>query len=76
MNEAKPDKTPLIYSEEHGLGWKDSRGWQVYFGKNTDGIETKLNVYRAIVKRLKKDGTHPSIISVENVHAPYYRVER
>jgi hypothetical protein len=39
-------------------------------------IEMKLNVYEAIVKRLRKEGAHPSMISVENVHAPYYRVER
>jgi len=76
MNEEKPDNTPLIYSQEHGLGWKDSRGWQAYFGTNTDELEMKLNVYKAIVKRLRKEGTHPSMISVENVHAPYYRVER
>jgi hypothetical protein len=25
---------------------------------------------------LKKEGVNPSLISVENVHAPYYRMER
>jgi len=76
MNEEKPDNTPLLYSQEHGLGWKDSRGWQAYFGSTTDELEMKITVYKAIVKRLRKEGTHPSMISVENVHAPYYRVER
>jgi cell division protein FtsQ len=76
LNEVKPENIPLIYDEEHGLGWKDSRGWQVYFGTDTNNIEMKLNVYKAIAKRLKKEGAHPSMISVENVHAPYYRVER
>lgn len=76
MNEEKPDNTPLLFSQEHGLGWKDSRGWQVYFGSTSDDLEMKLDVYKAIVKRLRKEGAHPSMISVENVHAPYYRVER
>jgi hypothetical protein len=76
MNDEKPDNTPLLFSQEHGLGWKDSRGWQVYFGSTSDDLEMKLDVYKAIVKRLRKEGTHPSMISVENVHAPYYRVER
>jgi hypothetical protein len=76
MSEAKPDNTPLIYDQEHGLGWKDSRGWQVYFGTDVDQMEMKIDVYKAIVKRLKKERANPSMISMENVHAPYYRVER
>ena len=76
MSEEKPDNTPLIYSEEHGLGWKDQRDWEVFFGADLDQIEMKLAVYKAIVKRLKKEGANPSMISMENVHAPYYRVER
>lgn len=76
LNEVKPENTPLLYDEEHGLGWKDSRGWQVYIGTDTNDIEMKLNVYKSIAKRVKKEGVHPSMISVENVHAPYYRLER
>jgi cell division protein FtsQ len=76
LGNQKPDNTPLLYNQDHGLGWKDSKGWQVYFGDDVDQLEMKLSVYKAIVKRLKKEGTNPSMISVENVHAPYYRVER
>jgi cell division septal protein FtsQ len=76
LSDEKPKKTPLIYNEEHGLGWKDAKGWQVFFGADVDQIEMKLDVYEAIVKRLKKEGVNPSLISVENVHAPYYRMER
>ena len=76
MSEEKPDDIPLLYNQEHGLGWKDSRGWQVFFGTDLDDIEMKLDVYMAIAKRLKKEGAHPAMVSVENVHAPYYREKR
>jgi hypothetical protein len=39
-------------------------------------IDLKLRVYAAIVARLKEDDINPLLISIENVHAPYIRVER
>jgi hypothetical protein len=36
----------------------------------------KLQVYKEIVRRLKKDDVRPEFISVEYVHAPYYRLDR
>ncbi|MEA3438757.1 MAG: FtsQ-type POTRA domain-containing protein [Chloroflexota bacterium] len=68
-----PEKKPLVYSERHGLGWEDPRGWIAYFGDTTD-IDIKLNVYEAIVAKLEYDGIRPALISVEFVHAPYYRM--
>lgn len=81
LAERAPQNTTIIYDELHGFGWKDERGWDVYFGDAAD-MEMKLLVYKALVKRLKdqvdqedQEG-QPSLISVEYVHAPYYRVER
>lgn len=70
-----PQNTPLTYDQMYGLGWKDPRGWEIYFGDVTD-IEMKLNIYRAIVNRLREDEVQPALISVVWVHAPYYRLER
>ena len=74
-----PKKARLVYDPEHGLGWKDRRGWQVYFG--TTGVdaatmEIKLQVYNTLVQRLARREDRPVLISVEYVHAPYYRMER
>ncbi len=69
-----PANTPLIYSEEHGLGWKDAQGWDVYFGDVRD-MDMKLRVYQSLVKELKKEKIQPVLISVEYVHTPYYRLE-
>lgn len=76
MSAEAPKDTPLVYSAERGLGWKDPRGWQVFFGNDTQDMQAKLNVYQAIIKQLKKDDVKPEVISVEYLYAPYYRLER
>ena len=71
-----PENTPIVYDSQHGLGWLDPRGWQVYFGSSDEDMALKLKVYWKTYKRLKKAGIQPALISVEHVHAPYYRLER
>lgn len=71
---AAPEKKPIIYDKDHGLGWEDPRGWKVYFG-GTDQIDTKMLVYGAIIERLRKEGIKPALISVEYVNAPFYRLK-
>jgi hypothetical protein len=70
-----PKGTPLQFTREHGFGWKDERGWDVYFGMSVDDIEMKLSVYDAILKHLAAEDIQPTYVSVEYVHAPYYHVE-
>jgi hypothetical protein len=71
-----PADTMLVYDSEHGLGWDDPNGWEVYFGAEDQDMEMKLSVYQAMVERLQSEGIQPALISVEFVHAPYYRMER
>ena len=73
MSALAPEGTPLIYDSEHGLGWKDSQGWDVYLGDIRD-IDMKLRVYQSLVKLLTKEKVNPVLISVEYVHTPYYRL--
>jgi hypothetical protein len=73
MAQKAPESAILIYDPVHGLGWKDQRGWDVFFGDMQD-IEVKLQVYNTILEQLKKDDTKPELINVEYVHAPYYRL--
>lgn len=76
LNEKIPENSPITYDSQHGIGWFDPRGWQVYFGTDGEDMELKWKVYWKTFKRLKKAGIRPAIISVEHVHAPYYRLER
>ena len=71
-----PENTPIIYDSHHGIGWLDPRGWQVYFGSTAENMDLKLKVYEKTFRRLKKAGIRPALISVEHLHAPYYRLER
>jgi len=76
LSQVLPENSPLTYDELHGIGWFDPRGWQVYFGKDGQDMELKWKVYWKTFKRLKKAGIIPAVISVEHLHAPYYRLEQ
>jgi cell division protein FtsQ len=75
MAKNAPKDTSLLYDSEHGLGWMDPLGYQVYFGMDIRDMDEKLVVYQALVTRLQKDGIQPQLISMEFLHAPYYRLE-
>jgi cell division septal protein FtsQ len=70
-----PKGTNVVYDSQHGLGWKDAGGWNVYFGDGQD-MAMKLDVYKAIVKQLQSEDITPTFISVEYVHAPYYHAQQ
>jgi hypothetical protein len=75
MRAQAPQGTDLVYDPQYGLGWKDPRGWDIYFGFEGDDIESKLVVYKSIVEKLEADGVSPVLINIEHIHAPYYRLE-
>lgn len=70
-----PEKSVLVYNNLNGLGWTDPRGWKVYFGLNLDNIEQKFVMYQTIVDQLTQKKIKPAVISVENIDAPFYRLE-
>ena len=74
ISQQAPAGAKLVYDPLHGLGWKDRRGWDVFLGDEQD-IAVKLSVYRSILDHLKGTENRPVMISVEYVHAPYYRLE-
>lgn len=76
LQENIPENSPITYDNQHGIGWFDPRGWQVYFGNDGEDMKLKWNVYWKTFKRLKQAGIMPALISVEHLHAPYYRLER
>jgi hypothetical protein len=76
MGKSVPEGTPILFSAEHGFGWNDPGGWQVYFGKSLAEMSQKLLVYQKLEESLAEQGIEPSMISVEFLHAPFYRTER
>ena len=70
-----PEGSALVYDSVSGMGWKDGRGWTVFFGLTLDNMAFKQTEYQAIVSRLTELGITPTTISVEYADAPYYRTE-
>ncbi len=75
LNAIKPTDTPMLYDGEKGLGWTDPHGWQVYFGTRTEDIDMKLVEYAHIVDAILDKNLQPVLISMEFLHAPFYRLE-
>lgn len=69
-----PAGAVMIFDAQHGLGWIDSRGWQVFFGDQARDVALKLRVYDSMVRLVNTKGVHPTFISVEYPEAPYYRM--
>jgi hypothetical protein len=70
-----PEGVDLQYKTQFGLGWHDPQGWMVYFGKDTDNLDIKLTEYQTIIERLKQENITPTLISLEFLYAPFYRME-
>lgn len=71
-----PAGSMLIYDPHYGLGWSDSRGWQVFFGNNAQNMSLKLQIYQALVDSLTQRGIYPAFISIQYANAPYYRMSQ
>jgi hypothetical protein len=75
LSDYLPENVDMIYDTRHGLGWRDSRGWVVYFGFNDDDAANKMIVYQTMVEYLEGKRISPAIINVEFLDAPYFRME-
>jgi hypothetical protein len=75
LSQQVPPDTILVYNNRNGLGWKDSEGWDVFVGRTLSNLDQKLIVYQGIKGYLANQGIRPKIISVEHIHAPFFRVE-
>lgn len=75
LNAWMPDEQTLLYKQKRGLGWEDSRGWDVFVGQKLENINEKMVMYETIVRNLEKEGIQPSMVSVEFLHAPFYRMD-
>ena len=71
----RPNIEVMFYNANDGVGLRDGRGWQVYFGKGTD-MPQKLLVYETLVEAVWRNGNGewPSFFDVGDLRAPYYRV--
>jgi hypothetical protein len=76
LSKKLPPETTLIYQQEHGLGWTDPKGWQIYIGTDLDQFEEKFALYQQIASYLADNELKPVMVSVEHLNAPFYRLEQ
>jgi len=75
LNAWMPEEKLLLYQKIRGLGWHDERGWDVFIGQKLERINDKMVMYETIVRKLEKQGISPTLVSVEFLHAPYFRMD-
>ena len=76
ISEKAPPGARILFDPAHGIGWEDPAGWIVYFGPDGGDISAKLQMYATIVLDLQSRDIFPAFISIEYLHAPYYRMTR
>lgn len=70
-----PNGADLVFNPLEGFGWYDPGGWKVFIGTNLNNLDLKLIIYQAINQTLVERGITPTMISVAQPDAPFYRVE-
>lgn len=75
LNQFIPTETVFLFDAHRGLGWNDAHGWKIFVGLDVEKINEKMLAYERIVSELTSRGIRPSLVSVEYLHAPYYRME-
>ncbi len=70
LRQRYPSVDVLLYDSRKGLGFHEADGWTVWFGTGED-MDTKLLVYRAIVKEIT-DEVQPGEINVVDPDRPVY----
>ncbi len=75
LNTQIPSEKVLLFDPHRGLGWNDPRGWKAFIGFSLERIYEKWQAYEKIVSELINQGIQPTLVSVEYLHAPYYRLD-
>ena len=75
LNQLLPEQGIILYDTRRGLGWNDARGFQVFVGSDLNDIAAKMNMVDEIVKTMINAQIIPTLISVEQINAPYYRLD-
>ncbi len=72
----KPQDAALIYDPVRGLGWRDPRGWDVFFGQQPDDLAARVHLAQQAVARLLQQGRRPALVDVSDLRAPFVSLER
>jgi hypothetical protein len=71
LRELIPSTQALRYHTVKGLGFRDTGGWDAWFGAGNN-MRDKILIYEALVDDLSRRGVTVSEINVSNPHSPHY----
>ncbi|MCW5876658.1 MAG: FtsQ-type POTRA domain-containing protein [Anaerolineales bacterium] len=75
LSQIAPQGAALIYDPALGFGWNDPGGWKAFFGQDGSDIVQRMAIYRSILAELAERRLTPTLVSVAELHAPYYRMD-
>ncbi|MDA1329987.1 MAG: hypothetical protein DWG76_03630 [Chloroflexi bacterium] len=75
LSQHAPQSAVILYDAKLGFGWTDPAGWDAFFGIESVAIDQRMAIYDALVDELQGLGLVPTLISVGQLHAPYYRLD-
>jgi cell division septal protein FtsQ len=75
LSQFAPQGVTLLYDPKMGFGWNDPSGWLAFFGQDGVDIDQRLAIYQTIVAELAARRLSPTLVSVAQLHAPYYRMD-
>jgi hypothetical protein len=71
-----PNVDEIVYDPAKGLGYRDGRGWLLWFGDGAD-LLTKIAVYNEIVRRVYTEARRQFIeVNVSDPDRPYFSLAR
>lgn len=73
LYDLRPDVPAWQYDPVKGLGFRNSNGWDVWFGVGT-GMEEKMKIYETLSSDIIARGIQVSEVNIANPDAPYYIV--
>jgi len=76
LSQRLPPGTEIAYQADHGLSWTDAQGWRIIIGRDIDQFDAKFELYQKIAGYLSEQGVTPVLVSVEQLNAPFYRLEQ
>lgn len=76
LSQKLPPETTLVFDQANGLGWSDPQGCKIFIGRDLNQFEAKYTMYQEIATVLNDQGLQPALISVEQLNAPFYRLEQ
>lgn len=75
LQEILPEGAHLDFHPAYGLGWTNSRGWQIWMGSDSAAVmNEKIKIYEVLMENLLSRAIDVAELNIANPDAPFYRL--